>query len=227
MHEDLERVERYLEGEVEVLGNLRAELEPILKRILQAKCVRLDLGLQAHDEIWARCVVDPQKRLPPNGTASLLEKYNGKSSLKSWLTTVILNLYRDLLRREAIYADPPVPSDMTHAEVLESYSVDPDTRYCREEAISELLNAAVQAAWAQCPPDGLLMCRLHLVHQIEQFRLAPIWGCDPATINRRLNATLLELKSLTLEELKRLEPGLELEWADVQQLLQEGELSFI
>src|SRR5437899_10290278 len=92
---DAEGLDRCHHGDPAALTELREKLHaPILKTLL----CRGATPTEAEDllaDLWADCVPGSDDR------PSLLEKYNGRSTLQGWLSTIATNRWIDLKRRVA------------------------------------------------------------------------------------------------------------------------------
>jgi RNA polymerase sigma factor (sigma-70 family) len=210
MHADMERVEKYLDGNTEVLGELREEIDPILFRTFVCKCVDPEIAKEILATIWSECIPGI-----PGKQECLLEKYSGQAALKSYLTKVALNRYLDYRRR--LRDVDLTTDDSSHEENLDALG-SKEVWAVHDDALAQILRTALEAAFRACSPEGLLMCRLCARYSIRQKELAPIWNCDEATISRRMDKAMEVIRSTVPKELERLEPGLKLGWDDVLEL---------
>lgn len=215
MHADMERVERFLGGDLRAFEQLREELDPNILRTLLSKSIDGVLARDILDSIWAACV--PGSAGDGDGQC-LLEKYSGKAALKSYLTRAAINRYLDYLRSSEIRRRKDLgDSETPHEERLRELPGQEDAGVF-DDGLAELLKKAIAFAFGECAPDGLLMWRLCARYEIKQKELAPIWGCDEATISRRMEKCMEDIKTMIQKELHRLEPGLQLDWEDVLEL---------
>src|SRR5438445_2247019 len=82
------------QGEPDALAELRERYHPVLARFLLARGAS---GTEMEDllaDLWADCVPGDDDR------PSLLEKFSGRCSLRSWLATVSTNRLIDLKRKQ-------------------------------------------------------------------------------------------------------------------------------
>src|SRR5262245_43653140 len=92
--DDWRQVQMFLAGQTPILEHLVKTHGPAL---LQSLVRRGATHAEAEDLIagvWSDCV------LRPDATGSLLEKYNGQTTLTSWLLTVATRRLIDLKRRQ-------------------------------------------------------------------------------------------------------------------------------
>lgn len=215
IHSDYEKVEKVLEGDTDVFTQLYNEINPTLLRILASKGANFHKAKEITAAIWEECV-----KGQPWKERNLLEMYSGQAPLKSYLAKAALNRYLSFLSSAAVVKNVNLGNtESSHMEKFEQLSGDVK-QSIRDDALSRILQDALQAAFRASPPDGLLMWRLCSQYQIRQKELAPIWGCDEATISRRMDKTMNSIRSTLLKELQRSEPGLKLDWDDVLELCQ-------
>src|SRR5436190_12210129 len=92
-------IARCQHGDPEALGELRNRFQtPILQTLLARGATRTEAEDLLAD-LWADCVPGADDK------PSLLEKFNGKSTLQGWLTTVATNRWIDFKRRGAKQVD--------------------------------------------------------------------------------------------------------------------------
>lgn len=246
MHEDMERVERMLGGDLEPLAEVREELQPDLLRTLMAKGASEPLAMDLLAKLWHDCI----PRLVPAVSTSAcdgadapstgspaaigtkkcrrspLEGYTGAASLKTYFTRVLINSYIDHLRKESKFV---LSIDSSNGDEGRSFPEPfvPPSPFETEDNITKLLKHVLTVAFAQVSPDIQVMLRLVHYHEIKQKQLAAIWGCHEATISRQMDHAIETLRKTAIKELNRCEPGLILQWEDIQRLCAESDLTFL
>ena len=89
---DADGIERCQHGDPQALGELRNQFQtPMLQTLLARGATRTEAEDLLAD-LWADCVPGADDR------PSLLQKFNGKSTLQGWLTTVATNRWIDFKR---------------------------------------------------------------------------------------------------------------------------------
>ena len=77
-----------------------------------------------------------------------------------------------------------------------------------------LLRDALMHAFARCNPRDLMLMRLVTIHGVRQEDVAAKFGWSQSKVSRAINGVMEQIRTLTLEELRRADPWLELEWDD-------------
>ena len=214
-----EHVQAYLEGEDDALARIQEELSPPLTADLIARGASPEEAEDILGTIWHQCTRDPVA-----GRPSLLEKFSGTASLRSWLGRVALNRLIDLQRRKRKVVQVE-DRDPTQTSFFARQPAPPPRQL--DDAFALLLHSSLQSAFASCPPERLLMLELVYLHGVRQMDLAPMWGCDAATISRHMGQAMAQIRKETLRQLRQLEPSLRLEWEDLAGLCEAGQIRFL
>ena len=83
-----------------------------------------------------------------------------------------------------------------------------------EDGLVEVLRGALARAFESSDPETLVMLQLVGMHGINQERIAEAWGWSQSKVSRQLGALTSQLRRKTLEEVKRADPWLEIQWDD-------------
>jgi RNA polymerase sigma factor (sigma-70 family) len=212
--------QRCQEGDRDALGELRERLHPTLQRILLARGASQTEVEDLLGDMWGDCVAGDDEK------PSLLEKFSGKCSLQSWLTTVATNRLIDRKRRDKRRGD----AGNVHGKDGETdffERVEGPARAIVENELTALLRDSLQKGFAACPAEGLLMLRLVYLHGFSQREVATLWNCHEAKISRHLNQALERIEKETLAAVKAADPWLKLDWQDFIDLCQTHEVGFL
>lgn len=170
--------------------------------------------------LWADCAVGRNDRGP------LLERYNGRSSLRAWLTTVATHLLVDQLRRRKFRHD-------LHPKGEEDDDRDPMERLTRvldvpvESDLMHLLLAGLKAGFDACPAEELLMLRLVIFHDFSQRDLCQLWGWTEPRVSRHLKSAYETIRDAMQERIRQTDPDLKLTFEDFVELCRTHELEFL
>lgn len=160
-------------------------------------------------DLWSDCFT-------PSGNSRLLLKYSGKSSLDTWLATVLTHRWLDRVRRERRIQQLEFDSQNVEQSGLGNRTSDPD--------LETLLYNALQYGFSRCDPESLVMLQLVHVHGISQRQVAFVWGISEFKISRRLSKTVQSIRKLTVTWLREQDPLLDFGWDDVVELCSAGDL---
>lgn len=157
------------------------------------------------------------------GKEPMLTAYEGRSSLQGWLATVATRRWIDIRRRDKFHADIPTMED--EEPTMDSFAA-PRTRQPDAELVS-LLRGAIDAGFAACPAESLLLLRLVYLHGQSQRDLAKLWSCHESTISRSLSGAMVSIRESALAHITRRDPGLKLSWEDFVELCANGDLQIL
>ena len=145
--------------------------------------------------------------------APLLEAYKGGGALRAFISRAALNRLIDLKRRQRFQGSLPqasyddAPAD--EFDMLEGES-DPNP----DDSLVNLLRDALIHAFGQCNPRDLMLMRLVSIHGVRQESLAHSLGWSQSKVSRAIASVMEEIREKTMEELKKADPWLELDWTD-------------
>src|SRR5262245_40087297 len=89
---DVDLVQQCIEGGEQAIGELKANLTPILSKVLGSYGASKEEIDEILGQLWSDCVAGPKP---------LFHAFNGRSALRSWLTAICVNRWISLKRREA------------------------------------------------------------------------------------------------------------------------------
>jgi RNA polymerase sigma factor (sigma-70 family) len=170
--------------------------------------------------MWADCVPGRQDR------PALVEKYSGKCNIQGWLATVATNRWIDRKRRDSKQVDlPPLDPDKPGESVFDHLPAAASPT--KEDALVELLRSSLQAAFAGCPADLMVLLRLVYMHGVSQREVVRMLGWHESKVSRALTQAMQQIQADTLKELKKRDPLLELTWQDFVDLCETEQIGFL
>lgn len=221
--EDFALVERCLSGESDALQALQAEYGPDVLRFLMRSGTDIAQAEEIVTQMWADLAVAPP------GESPRLSRYDGSCRLATWLNTVAMNRLltaRRSQRRRESYIGVSIDAQLGDEEgtgTLESLLSAPSSEFL-DPPLVELLRGAIQAAFAACSAETFVLLQLAHGDGLRLRELGQIWGCNPATISRRLERDTAEIARAVLDHIRSTDPLLELTWSDFVQLCQTANL---
>jgi len=218
--EDLQLVDRAVDGDAGAVREFQTTYQPMLERVLMSRGVdRIDAQDLVAD-IVAECFGAGKK----GETRPLLEKYEGRSSLSTWLIRITWNRWLDLKRRDKFRGELPVYADDDEAgadrfDRIAGSTADEDLL---DSDLAELMGRAIKSAFDSLDPDALLMLKLSYLHGVSQSAIAGMWRCDQTRVSRLLSSAREQIAAETMRFLREADGTLELEWEDFQRLCAAG-----
>jgi RNA polymerase sigma factor (sigma-70 family) len=207
---DLELAARCRNGDDTAFKHLVARLENKLHAILIRRGATETAARDLVADLWSDCFAVAA------GGSSLLAKYSGKSSLDTWLATVLTHRWLDQIRRnrrvEPLEDEPP---EEAHAQ--------PEPRFA-DAGLARLIYGALRHSFGRCDPELFVMLQLVHVHGIPQRIMAINWGVSESKISRRLSKAMECIHDDTVAWLREKEPMLRLEWDDLADLCSAGNM---
>lgn len=219
VNEERVRLLKVQQGDMQALADLRGAHHESLRQILRARGATPTETDDLLADLWADCVPGTDDR------PSLLEKFSGKCSLQGWLATVATRRWIDLKRRQGRRIDvaPQTPDSGTgfFERVPARASENQDN------VLVDLLRRSLEAAFAACPRQTLLMLRLVYVHGLTQREIMRMWGWSESKVSRALSQAMDEIQTNTLRHIKEADSWLELTWQDFIDLCETHQLGFL
>lgn len=216
--QDLDLADRAMAGEGTAVREFQDTYRPMLERLLMSRGVE---RVQAEDlvaDVVAECFGAGK-----NGqTRPLLEKFEGRSSLSTWMIRTTWNRWLDLKRRDKFRGELPSYDDD------DDRSGDPFDRVAGvgeellDTDLSELMGRAIREAFESLGPEVLLMLKLSYLHGISQAAIARMWQCDQTRVSRTLTAARQQVAAETMKRIRAADERLDLEWEDFQKLCAAG-----
>lgn len=206
---DLLFVRDVLNGNEGSASELRSRYDGQLKSIL---CKRGASSTEAEDlvaDLWADCF--------GSSGQPLLQKYEGRCALSSWLFTVATNRFIDFKRRQAFRGELSFERSL-EIQPGDTQRADHVSLSQRDDALILLLRRAISNAFASQSPETCLMLRLVHVYDVTQREIGRMWNWREYKVSRTLNSARAKIKNAVVGELRRADPWLTLEWADFVEL---------
>lgn len=178
--------------------HLQIHFRPRLVASLRLRGASEEMADDVASGILADCLLESE--------GNLLRKFQGSDGLENWLMRVAINRLITIQRREN--RSMPLVGDFED----ELSSDNPESL---ESPLRELVNRALRQAMGALPAGMRVLLWLRYAHGIAQNRLSICWRCHPTKLSRMLAAAREEVRIRTLAEVRRVEPGLMLQWEDV------------
>ena len=218
--EDLELVDRAVAGDSDAVRAFQEEYQPMLERVLMSRGVD---RVQARDlvaDVMAECFGAGKK----GQTRPLLEKFEGRSSLSTWMIRITWNRWLDLKRRDKFRGELPAyeEEDERAGDRFDRVAGDDPGEDVLDEDLADLMGRAIRTAFDSLEPDELLMLKLSYLHGVSQTVIARMWQCDQTRVSRSLSAAREQIAATTMRAIREADPSLELEWEDFQRLCAAG-----
>lgn len=218
--EDLNLVDRALDGDREAVDEFQNSYRPMLVRVLMSRGVEQGQAEDLVADVVAECFGAGKH----GQTRPLLEKFEGRSSLATWMIRTIWNRWLDLKRRDKFRGELPVYDDD------DDRSVDGFDRLAGEDAddtlldsdLRELMGRAIRDAFDSLGPETLLMLKLSYLHGVSQATIAKMWQCDQTRVSRTLTGARQQVARVTMKHIQEADDSLQLEWEDFQKLCAAG-----
>lgn len=219
--EDVALVQKALAGDEETARVFESEYRPTLERVLMARGVARGDAEDLVADIIAECFGAGRKGALE---VRLLEKYEGRSSLSTWLIRITWNRWLDLKRRDKFRGELPRYEDdeARGTDGFDRVADDHEDEDFIETDLAELMAGAIKSAFASLEPDVLVMLKLSFLHGVSQTDIARMWQCDQTRISRTLSSARSQIAAETLRAIKAADPGLDLDWDDFKRLCAYG-----
>ena len=213
-------VQSCLEGDCVALEMLKADYLDPLRGVLINRGAYVTEADDMVRGLLADCIMGRNERDP------LLERYNGRSSLRSWLTTVATHALVDQLRRRKFRKDlVPRSEEEGTEEILEVLAALFDNP--AESDLTRLLLTGLKTGFDACPAEELLMLRLVFFHRFSQRDLCRLWGWTEPRVSRHLQSAYETIRDHTLACIQQADPALSLSLEDFVELCRTHELEFL
>ncbi|MDF1860884.1 MAG: sigma-70 family RNA polymerase sigma factor [Verrucomicrobiales bacterium] len=218
--EDLDLVDRAVAGDDDAVRKFQSEYQPMLERVMMSRGVD---RIQAEDlvaDVVAECFGAGKK----GQTRPLLEKFEGRSSLSTWMIRITWNRWLDLKRRDKFRGELPTfdDDDGRSGDRFDKLEGENLGENVIDEDLGELMGRAIKTAFDSLEPEVLLMLKLSYLHGISQSVIALMWQCDQTRVSRSLTAAREKIASVTMQTIKESDASLELEWEDFHRLCAAG-----
>ena len=218
--EDLDLVDRAVSGDVAAVRDFQETYRPMLERVLMSRGVD---RLQAEDLV-ADIIAESFGAGKSGQTRPLIEKFEGRSSLSTWMIRITWNRWLDLKRRDKFRGELPSyddDDDRLGDQFDRVAGNNPDDELLDSD-LSELMGLAIREAFDSLGPDVLLMMKLSYLHGVSQANIARMWQCDQTRVSRSLTAAREQVAVVTMQRIREADSSLMLEWEDFQKLCAAG-----
>lgn len=218
--EDLDLVDRAVSGDVAAVRDFQETYRPMLERVLMSRGVD---RLQAEDLV-ADIIAESFGAGKNGQTRPLIEKFEGRSSLSTWMIRITWNRWLDLKRRDKFRGELPSyddDDDRLGDQFDRVAGNNPDDELLDSD-LSELMGRAIREAFDSLGPDVLLMMKLSYLHGVSQANIARMWQCDQTRVSRSLTAAREQVAVVTMQRIREADSSLMLEWEDFQKLCAAG-----
>ena len=212
-------MDRCQRGDLSALTELREKLQAPIIGILLARGASPTEAEDLLADLWADCVPGTDDR------PSLLQKFNGKSTLQGWLATVATNRWIDFKRRGARQVELPPTSPGADPDAFDKLPANQTAS--KEETLTVLLRDCLKAAFDACSPEAMVLLKLVYLHELSQREIVTMLGWSESKVSRFLAGAMQEIEKKTLAELKKRDPWLELSWQDFVDLCETHEVGFL
>jgi len=161
--------------------------------------------------------------MPHDGRKPRLMRYEGTSSLQTWLNAVALNKLLSRKRSEARWRKLLVTPAPAAGPESDEGGEPPWTKEMRAAEASDaplldLMSEAIESAFRSCEPEDFVLLQLSHCDGLQGKELAVMFGCHPTQISRRLVSAQQEIAASTLRHIRETDPWLELKWDDFTEL---------
>ena len=178
-----------------------------IENILRARGASATEAAEIASDVAAEAVVGL------DGKPSLLERAGPSAAPGPFLIRVAINRWIDRKRRESF--QQPLDADGYEGHLRLYRDLDPAPGEGPEDTVVQMLRDAILRAYSACPPEDLVLVKLALARRVPQEVLADFLGWSQSKVSRQLAAVLSRLRSAILEEIRRADPWLVIEWDDV------------
>lgn len=218
--EDLDLVDRAVAGDEEAVRTFQSEYQPMLERVMMSRGVERGQAQDLVADVIAECFGAGKK----GQTRPLLEKFEGRSSLSTWMIRITWNRWLDLKRRDKFRGDLPSydDEDDRSGDRFDKLEGDDLGENVIDEDLAELMGRAIRTAFDSLEPEVLLMLKLSYLHGISQSVIARMWQCDQTRVSRSLTAAREKIAEVTMRTIRESDETLELEWEDFHRLCAAG-----
>tara|TARA_R110002096_G_scaffold328664_2_gene522683 strand:- start:147 stop:854 length:708 start_codon:yes stop_codon:yes gene_type:complete len=217
---DLDLVDRAVAGEDDAVKAFQKEYQPMLERVVMSRGVD---KVQAQDlvaDVIAECFGAGKK----GQTRPLLEKFEGRSSLSTWMIRITWNRWLDLKRRDKFRGELPAyaDDDDRSGDRFDRIAGGPLEEELLDDDLTNLMGRAIKTAFDSLEPEVLLMLKLSYLHGVSQSIISKMWQCDQTRVSRALTGAREQIAEITMQVISEADADLDLEWEDFQKLCAAG-----
>jgi RNA polymerase sigma factor (sigma-70 family) len=163
--------------------------------------------------LWADGLVGTPERPP------FFTKFTGQSPLNAWLKPVALNRLMDFKRKEEREKGRRSRIEEAAEGSAES-EADAEPGELLETNLLQLMRASVELAFSRCTDEEFVMLHLRFQDDLQIREIGKMWNRDGSSISRALNRLREAISIRTLENIRAIDPWLEIKWADFMEMCQ-------
>jgi RNA polymerase sigma factor (sigma-70 family) len=208
--EDLALARQIVSGDQSAAQSFSDNYRSYLEALLLRKTTDPRSSQKARDiavDVIGDCFQSHEKEMD---RLSILELYEGRTSLKGWLATVALSRLKNWWRS----ADFRLTiGEVDGIDLIESFSDSPDLQ-SDQDAVA-MIRVALEQSLNALRPDEIVFLRLVFLFNVRRERIAEMWGCHPSTVGRLLTDAATRVRETTQHHLRLLDPYLEITWEDL------------
>ena len=209
-------MERCLEGEEAAILELKELHNSYLKNVLFSYRAAEGEVDEVISNLWLDCL----SATPPK--LALLNRYNGKSALKSWLGAIAVNRWLSLKRRHSVHAR--VISELQTSNDCNADGEATSNPSVIDIEILRIIAAALQKSFSECSDEEVVLLHLIHLHHLTQREVSTLWKAHESQISRKLGVAEAKIQNATLKEIKSQDPHLEINWNDFVRLCESTNL---
>lgn len=190
-------------GDPDELSRVYAECLPLTQTYLQNLGASREEAESFAAEILSDCLVGTLQRPP------LINQYEGRSSLATWLISVARNRYFDCMRA------PQKPPSMA-SSLQDMATCDEPTTMANysDESLFHMLRSALSSAFQSLSATDAVILQLVHGHNVDQRLLARVLGWSDTKMSRHLASLRTSLKSQVYSSLCNWGLGESPRWQD-------------
>jgi DNA-directed RNA polymerase specialized sigma24 family protein len=213
-HPDIELAEAALDGEADAVAAVMTMLDS--PALLSALISRGASATEARDilhDMAGDCFGGERAK---GGTHRLLGRYNARCPLPAFFRRIAINRLISCKRasRPMVALDDDADGRRDLPGPLATAGAD--------DALIALLRDAITRARERVDLEKLVMVRLMISYDVPQKQLGALLGWHESKISRAKSDLIAEMRTLIMEEIRRADPWLELEWEDFVALCAES-----
>ena len=209
---DLTLAERCIRGDSHAHSELRAAYYEIVCRVLMSRGASETEAADLAGDLFTDCIVRARDG------ESLLVRYGGRCSLKSWLLTVATNRLIDAKRRGRFSLHSGSCPEEEQRESASAPEAGENLNGRNDPALVRLLRVSLRKGIDACEREEYVMLCLVYLHGVTQREIAELWGWHESKVSRTLSRALKTIEAVTMESVHIAEPGLEIRWNDLVEL---------
>lgn len=204
--------EMALEGDAAAIGALMAMLRsPELAAALRSRGASATEADDILGDLAGDCFGGERSK---GGLHRLLGRYNGTCPLPAFLRHVALNRLISLKRKQAGRRELVPDADDERDPLDLAVPLTGGGVLVGDDSLIPLLRCALLGAIARVDPEKLVVVRLIESYGVPQKRVGELWGWHESKISRAKSDLLDEMRTAIMEEVRKVDPWLHLEWED-------------